>query len=174
MGNHWYCDKCNATWPLPAWQAAAAHDCVPKPKAETPVWVLEKMAEASTPKPATAEPPTWKGRPSDIGTWPVQWISIAEAKGRYPAPDPIAEFNERRKAKREKASDIAKAWEHAGHVWSPLAHACVNCGYSEQTLVATQHLPLCADQRQINARDKVFARAMLTPITFTARLGGRT
>ena len=146
-------------------------------------WICKcTIGAKDDPKPATAEPPEWMGEEYGPCKTPCG-AEECERKGcewedsplePSPLDRALSDFIERRKAKREKASDIAKAWEHAGHVWSPLAHACVNCGYSEQTLVATQHLPLCADQRQINARDKVFARAMLTPITFTARLGMKT
>lgn len=131
------------------------------------------------PKPATPELPVWKIAPSLQALLDLAEMerkarlevcgSITDLMRVVSAPEPspldraLEDFVARRKAKREAAT-MPMTFEEAGHVWGFNTDACVNCGYTVQALVATQHLPLCADQRGINAQAKVFSRAMSTPL----------
>lgn len=74
-----------------------------------------KIRWRDTSKPATPEPPEWKGEERDLGIVNIggRKIRFAVSTKYYddskytkprPTPDPIAEFNERRKAKRENRS----------------------------------------------------------------------
>lgn len=162
--------------------------------------------DTTTPKPATAEPPEWKG---ESVTWLGPNGSIYVMRGPHPdrpgvmvvdelvSTDPelppacthcgfhaptweasmehagpcgekhrgLAQFIERRKAKREYAAVREMSCRHIQCEWCEhwtLPEEPCRCRIADRTL-----------SKAVRQAPEI-ARAMLTPITFTARLGCRT
>lgn len=102
------------------------------------------------PKPATAEPPAWKGPQiapltSEQAAYLDELLAVSKYGAVTGAPDPVTAFNERRKAKREGPHPTSPEaiWVSRGHKSNWNLDACTVCGLTGMDAVSWDKVPTC-------------------------------